>query len=346
MKEGILLLNLGGPRSLDEVKPFLYRLFSDPDILVGVPTPIRQMLALMISQTKGNLSKRNYASIGGCSPQFCWTWFQGDMLERRLRRNPNWGGRSVKVEIGMRAWEPSIAVALEKLKAWGAERVTLLPLFPQFSTTTTGSCLKEANRLLKRHHATWNPEVLEVRTWADHPSWVNLQARLILQSLKEAKGKHLQSPHLLISAHSLPVKIVERGDPYPQEVQRSVEALVSKLALGPQDQWSLAFQSRNGPIPWLTPYTDVEIQRLGKEGVRNLVLAPLSFVSDHIETLQELDQEYTHLAHQAGIENVLRVPSFNDHPDFPALLEELVLERSPRISSLASLQQVEPTLSL
>src|SRR4030095_15098830 len=166
MQTGILLLNFGGPWTLSDVKPFLYRLFANKNVLVGVPSPIRQLLAFLIAQLKGPSSRQSYKTIGGGSPQLKWTSIQAEGLRSLARR------RDVRVEIGMRSAEPSIENGLGRLRSWGAERLILLPLFPQYSTTTTGTCFEEAGDVLKR--LQWFPEVHQIANWPDHPFYIEL----------------------------------------------------------------------------------------------------------------------------------------------------------------------------
>lgn len=317
MRTGIALLNFGGPWSLKDVKPFLYRLFVNPSVLVGVPAPFRQLLAYTIAQAKGPSAIRNYESIGGGSPQLRWTEMQAEGLRRLV------GNDTVRVEIGMRSAEPSIERALSQLKDWGAQRLVLLPLFPHFSTTTTGTCFEEARDSLKR--LKWNPQVQEVEAWPDHAGYINLLRRMLDETLKQAEREcddETDMIHILFSAHSLPVKIVRRGDPYPSDIGRTVRAVTKEL----KHPWSLCFQSRNGRLPWLEPYLEDEIKRLGGAGFRRVVVVPLSFVSDHIETLFELDQLYARLAIASGITHYYRVPTFNDDPEFPRVLHSILAE--------------------
>ena len=320
LKTGILLLNLGGPWSTREVKPFLYRIFSNPDILVGVPTPFRQSLAFLISQIKGPASIRSYEAIGGGSPQLHWTRLQAEGLEEHFRAQ---GTREpICVSIGMQASCPSIQKALYDLKNQGAERLVLLPLFPQYSTTTTGSCFKEVYKQLKR--LKWAPLIQEIRSWPDHSKYISLLKQTLDEVLKTNETQ--DSTHLIFSAHSLPLAIIKRGDPYPQEVEKTVSRL---RALCPNSvSWSLAFQSRNGRMPWLEPYLEDELVRLGKSGLKRLIVMPISFVSDHIETLWELDLYYAKLARKHGIEHYIRTRTFNDDPKFASVLHSLVTEAS------------------
>jgi protoporphyrin/coproporphyrin ferrochelatase len=341
MKTGIALLNFGGPWTLGDVKPFLYRLFVNPSVLVGVPAPFRQLAAFAIAQVKGPSSVESYRSIGGGSPQLKWTEAQAEGLRRLLNgegeTNGNGNGKAngngngegshargeVRVEIGMRSAEPSIETALRRLKEWGAQRVVLLPLFPQFSTTTTGTCLEEAEAALAR--LDWHPLKHEIRNWPDEATYAALLRHTVDETLARAeveRGESDDAIHVLFSAHSLPLKIVERGDPYPVDVRRTVEA----VAEGLRHPWSLCFQSRNGKMAWLEPYLEDELKRLAREGVRRVVVVPVSFVSDHIETLFELDRLYAEQAREHGITHYYRARTFNDDPEFAAVLREILKE--------------------
>jgi ferrochelatase len=309
MRTGILLLNFGGPWTLSDVKPFLYRLFANKRVLVGIPSPLRQMLAFTIAQVKGRSSRESYKSIGGGSPQLKWTSIQAEGLRNLARR------LDVKIEIGMRSADPSIEVALERLHSWGTEKLILLPLFPQYSTTTTGTCFEEVDDALNR--LNWFPEVHQIMNWPDHPFYIELLQATLEEALTDANSGDV---HVIFSAHSLPLKIVELGDPYPEDVQKTVQALTRNL----QQPWSVAFQSRNGKLPWLQPYLEEELKRLGREGVKKVVIVPISFVSDHIETLFELDQLYAGLAKQYGITEYRRTRCFNADPRFPRILHSLL----------------------
>jgi protoporphyrin/coproporphyrin ferrochelatase len=317
LKIGILMLNFGGPWTLADVRPFLYRLFVNPRVLVGIPTPLRQLLAFTIAQVKGPSSKKCYRAIGGGSPQLKWTAIQAEGLREQLESD------CVRVEIGMRSADPSIATALRNLKFWNATDLVLLPLFPQFSTTTTGTCFDEVQRVLAE--LDWQPRVREIKSWPNHPAYIRLLRQTVDEAVAEAEARRTSDGdpvHVLFSAHSLPLKIVKLGDPYQQEVERTVTAVTNGLA----QPWSLAYQSRNGRLPWLQPYLEDELKRLGQEGVSNVVVVPISFVSDHIETLFELDQLYGKLATEHGITNYQRARCFNDDPVFSQLLSTLLID--------------------
>jgi len=311
------LLNFGGPWTLTDVKPFLYRLFNNPRVLVGVPAPFRQLLALLIAQVKGPSSIRSYEAIGGGSPQLKWTLAQAEGLRKLMPED------GVRIEIGMSSSEPSIQIALERLRSWGADQLALLPLFPQFSTTTTGTCFEFVTAGLKQ--LDWNPQLTTIGRWPDHPDYIALLRSFVDEALSSAVVDHNGSEgpvHIVFSAHSLPLKIVERGDPYPEDVRRTIKAVTCGLSA----PWSLAFQSRNGRLPWLEPYLENELKKLGREGVKTVVVVPVSFVSDHIETLFELDQLYAAVARDHGIKHYHRARCFNDNPQFPRVLQSILAE--------------------
>jgi ferrochelatase len=333
MKTGILLLNFGGPWTLSDVKPFLYRLFSNPAVLVGVPAPFRQILAFVIAMVKGPSSIRSYRSIGSGSPQLKWTAIQAQGLRCLLPKD------SVSVEMGMRSADPSIERALLLLQNWGADHLVLLPLFPQFSTTTTGTCFTEVKTALQR--LDWQPTISEIADWADHPDYAKLLRRSVDAAVRRAEAERNGDPdsvHIVFSAHSLPLKIVRLGDPYPHDVQRTVAAVTPGL----KQSWSLAFQSRNGKMPWLGPYLDEELKRLGREGVKRVVVVPISFVSDHIETLFELDQLYAEVARESGITHYYRAPCFNDDPEFPRVLSSILVEAGAITSLRRAMSEFAP----
>jgi ferrochelatase len=316
MKQGILLLNFGGPWTLSDVKPFLYRLFVNPRVLIGIPTPLRQAIAFTIAQVKSPSSRKSYRAIGGGSPQLKWTAIQADGLRQLMAKD------ETRVEIGMRSSDPSIETALRQFKFWGAEKLTLLPLFPQFSTTTTATCFDVVEEVLDK--LDWHPRILEIESWPDHPAYISLLRLTIEEAISEAEFEGSGPLHVLFSAHSLPLKIVEHGDPYPEDVTRTVRAVTTELRY----PWTLAFQSRNGKLPWLKPYIEDEIIRLAKGGTKRLVVVPISFVSDHIETLFELDQLYANIARRHGITEYYRARCFNDDSDFPRVLQSIVEEAS------------------
>ncbi len=321
MKESsaVILLNLGGPWNLEDVRPFLRRLFNDPDVLVGVPSWLRKILAWVIALFKGASSRRAYAQIGGGSPQLYWTETQAQGLIDQL---------AIPVEVGMRVAEPTIEQAIERASRSRPAHLYVLPLFPQFSRTMSGSCLLEFRRAFSRigPSLSWNPTIRVIDTFCEHPGFLDLFTKRLpplLAALQSGPGP----AHLIVTAHSLPMKIVRLGDRYPNETERTYQAVCARIrALGYTGPITLAFQSRNGRMPWMEPYTDHEIKRLGREGIRSLLLVPISFVSDHIETLYELDILFKQEAEAAGILQYQRMESFNGAADFANLLCTLIRE--------------------
>lgn len=313
MKIAIVLFNLGGPDNLNAVRPFLRNLFSDPAIL-RVPAFIRPLLAQLIAYRRAPVAREIYAKIGGGSPLLPETKLQAQALEAALAKK----GIDAKCFIAMRYWRPFTAEAAAAVKVFAPDKVILLPLYPQYSTTTTGSS-----------RAAWSKDAgnlkLDFPTGeiCCFPTEGGFVAALV-ERLREAmtKTKPELSYRVLFSAHGLPKKIVEAGDPYQSQVEMTVGAVVE--ALGEKDlDWQVCYQSRVGPLEWIGPSTEEEIKRAGAEG-KGLIVVPVAFVSEHSETLVELDIEYAELAARAGIKDYLRAATVRDHPEFIAALAGLV----------------------
>jgi len=327
-KVGILFLNLGGPEKLDEVEDFLFNLFNDPDIirLPNVLQPLQSFIARRIASSRAPGSREAYESIGGGSPIVDLTVDQGDKLQQELAQR----GLNTKIYIGMRYWFPFTEEAVDEILKDGINRLVIIPLYPQYSISTSGSSLRLLNDMIKADPDTWDPRKLDhtvVPDWFDHPGYVETQAKLIKEQLEEFKGRP-EDVKVMFSAHGVPVSYVEAGDPYKGQIERCTELIMQKVNEGSPDQFdsTLCFQSRVGPVKWLEPYTDVMLTRLGEEGLKNIVVVPLSFVSDHVETLEELDQEYREVAEEAGITNFKRVPALNSEPGFITALADLTIE--------------------
>jgi ferrochelatase len=313
MRFGVLLLNFGGPSSLRDVQPFLRSLFNDPAIL-NLPWPIRPLVAEVISRLRAPRSARMYRAIGGGSPLLRWTRAQAAQVEVLLQAD----GLDVRVACGMKASPPSIADGLEELRTSGVEKIVLLPLFPQYSQSTVGACLREAKAALSKMKARdrYAPELVEIESWCEEPSYIAL-----LRSYVDRARQGNPDAHVLFSAHSLPQSMIDRGDPYLEEVRRTVLAVTRA---GAPFGWSLAFQSRGGPMRWLEPELKKQIRNLVLDDVTSIVLCPISFVSDHLETLWELDQEVRAFARDQGVDLFVRVPMFNDDPAFARVLQTIV----------------------
>jgi ferrochelatase len=311
-KTGIILFNLGGPDSPEAVEPFLFNLFNDPAI-IGAPGFIRTLLARFIAKKRGPVARGIYALIGGKSPLVEETWKQAQALEREL-------GPDHKVLVAMRYWHPFASEALAAAREWGAERLVLLPLYPQFSTTTTRSSLRQWRQLA----AEWPVPSQTVYCYPDEPGLVAALAELVRAGWDEAAGAG--RPRVLFSAHGLPQSVVDRGDPYPHHVERTARAVVGSLGIADPD-WIICYQSRVGPMKWIGPSIERELERAGEDGVP-VVVVPVAFVSEHSETLVELDIEYRHRAESLGVPAYVRVPAVGHHPAFITGLARLVRDPS------------------
>ncbi|WP_218079772.1 ferrochelatase [Anthocerotibacter panamensis] len=320
MRVGVLLLNLGGPERSEDVKPFLYNLFSDPEIIRLPVRFLQKPLAWLIATLRAPLSLKNYASIGGKSPIKAITAQQGRVLKKTLHRR----GIEVKVYVGMRYWHPYTEEALAQIQQDGIEKLVVLPLYPQYSISTSGSSYKLLDQMWANDPNLQKIERADITSFYHRPGYIQGMVRLILRELE--KFEQPERVHILFSAHGVPKSYVtEGGDPYQQQIEESVRLIVEALRL--PNRHSLAYQSKVGPVEWLQPYTEDVIPRLALQGVTNLLTIPISFISEHIETLQEIDIEYRHLANESGIPNFRRVRTLNVAPDFINELASLVQEQ-------------------
>jgi len=316
-KSGVLLLNLGGPETQADVQPFLYNLFADPE-LIRLPFPfLQRAFAWAISMLRAEKSRRNYAAIGGGSPLRRITAEQARELQAHLVAE----GYDVPVYVAMRYWHPLIESVVQQIKSDGITRLVVLPLYPQYSISTTGSSFKLLDRLWAEDPELACIERCQIYSWYDQPQYVQAMARAIREQLDgfaEPEGVHV-----LFSAHGIPESYVtEAGDPYQREMEACVRLIWQQV--GRPNDHTLSYQSRVGSVRWLQPYTERVILELGSRGVKQLLVVPISFVSEHIETLQEIDIEYRELAHRAGIADFRRVPALNTDPLFIAGLAALV----------------------
>jgi ferrochelatase len=319
MKRAVLLLNLGGPENLDAVKPFLYRLFVDPEIIRVRFAPLRRLIAWFISETRAGKSKRLYAEIGGGSPIRDITDRQSSALEALLKKEK----RDITVHTAFQCSPPFIEDVMTQLSRKGVERVLALPLYPQYSFTTTKGALDRVTAEVYRHKKM---EGFAVRSYPTHPLFARAHAELIREEARQFTDPHDARIHLLFSAHSIPEKLVTKeGDPYRNEVEASVAAIVQ--AANWKGGFSLSWQSKLGPVKWLSPGTADVIAELGKKKVSQLLIVPVAFVSDHIETLQEIDILFKEDARKAGIREFRRTPGLNDHPTFIQCLADLAMSQ-------------------
>ena len=324
----IVLFNLGGPDSPEAIKPFLINLFRDKAIL-RVPLPVRVPLARVIARARLQPATANYAILGGKSPLLELTEGQARALEAAL---PELDARCF---IAMRYWHPFSAEAVRAVQAWDPDEVLLLPLYPQFSTTTTGSSLSAWREAALR--AGFAAPTTALCCYHSDPGYLRSAAALVRAAYDDARAKLGETPlRILFSAHGLPETIVKRGDPYQFQIERTVAGILRALDRPGVDS-AICYQSRATPQKWLEPSTEQEIDRAAADGAAVLVV-PVAFVSEHSETLVELDVEYAELAHNKGVPGYFRAPAANAQPAFIEALAGLVrgaLARGPGLCSFA-----------
>jgi protoporphyrin/coproporphyrin ferrochelatase len=306
VKIAVILFNLGGPDSLEAVQPFLRNLFADPAI-IGLPSWLRLPLARLLASRRAIKARHIYARIGGASPILGQTESQARALEQALGKEHEWRGY-----VCMRYWHPLTGTVVRSVEKFAPDRIVLLPLYAQFSTTTTASSFqawKEA--------ANFAVPTTAIESYPTDAGFIEASVDLVRQGFVEAG----EGPkRLLFSAHGLPQKIVDAGDPYQRQVEETARAIAARFD---RVDWAVCYQSRVGPLKWIGPSTESEIRRAAADN-KSVVLYPLSFVSEHSETLVELDMDYRELACQAGIVNYVRVPTVGTHPKFIAGLARLV----------------------
>jgi len=317
LKLGVILFQLGGPDSLEAIEPFLYNLFCDPDIIDFPFARIaRQPLARLIARRRAGHVAQHYAEIGGRSPLLGNTRRQAEALETALRADFD-----ARVAVAMRYWHPFTEEAIGEMERHAPEELVLLPLYPQYSRTTTGSSLNEWAR--RFHPNGWKPRVHTIEEFYDDEGY--------LQSVTEAVGRSMagfpdaREVDVVFSAHSVPVAVVERGDPYRRQIERTAE-LVWRRGGWPGRR-HLCYQSKVGAAKWLRPSMHETIKRLAAEGRKHVLAVPISFVSDHVETLHEIEIEHREQARGLGIEDFRMVPGLNDSPAFITALAGLVRAR-------------------
>lgn len=315
-KLAVVLLNLGGPDGPDAVRPFLQNLFSDPAI-IGLPGLIRRPLAAYIARQREHEARANYAHMGGGSPLLPETEKQAEALIGLLADRID--GAETRVFIGMRYWRPFTEETARVVAAWAPDDVVLLPLYPQFSTTTTASSLKAW-----RSAFAGDAPVRAICCWPTEPGFAEAHAALIARAW-DAAGQPLKA-RLLFSAHGLPEKIVLGGDPYQWQVERTAEAIVERLPERPDGgawDWQVCYQSRVGPLKWIGPSTPEAIAEAAT-GAEGVIVSPIAFVSEHVETLVELDRDYAALAERVNLRPYIRVPALGIEPRFVEQLADLV----------------------
>jgi ferrochelatase len=311
-KTAVLLLQMGGPDTIDAVEPFLFNLFSDRDIIRIGPAFLQPLIARFIARRRAPKSAAFYAEIGGKSPIRELTELQARALESLL-------GPEFRCFVAMRYWKPSTNEALAAIKREGVSRIIALSLYPHYSRATTGSSINELKRVLALSGVEFSVSYID--RFYNHPLYIEALTKRIEEGLAGFADRDMT--HLLFSVHSLPQSFIDGGDPYLDHILETVRLVMERL--GDMD-YHLSFQSRAGPVKWLEPSTEDMLKKLAAAGCEKLLVVPLSFVSDHIETLYEIDIQYAKEAQALGIGNFRRSPSLNDSPIFIKCLAELILK--------------------
>ncbi|XP_043704389.1 ferrochelatase-2, chloroplastic [Telopea speciosissima] len=333
-KVGVLLLNLGGPETLNDVQPFLFNLFADPDI-IRLPRLFRFLqrpLAQLISVLRAPKSKEGYAAIGGGSPLRKITDEQAHALKMALEAKK----MPANVYVGMRYWNPFTEEAVRQIKEDRITKLVVLPLYPQYSISTSGSSIRLLQSIFREDSYLSRLPVSIIESWYQREGYIKSMASLIEKELQ--KFSNPGEVMIFFSAHGVPVTYIEdAGDPYKDQMEECISLIMQELkARGINNEHTLAYQSRVGPIQWLKPYTDEALVELGQKGVKSLVAVPVSFVSEHIETLEEIDMEYKELALESGIENWGRVPALGCTSSFISDLADAVLEALPSATAMST----------
>lgn len=314
MKTAIVLYNLGGPDRPDDVKPFLFNLFNDP-MIVDVPGPIRWLIAKLISSRRAPVARDIYRHLGGGSPLLDNTKAQAKALDNALHAPE---GEEYRIFVAMRYWHPMADAVAREVRDYGPDRIVLLPLYPQYSTTTVGSFLRVWQRAV--HAAKLALPTVSICCYPTEPGFIAAITASIKSAVEaDETGTRIR---VLFSAHGLPKKVVASGDPYQWQVEQTAKAVVDTLAFENLD-WVNCYQSQVGPLEWIGPSTEDEIRRAGADGV-SVIVVPLAFVSEHSETLVELDIEYRQVAENAGVPSYHRVPTVDTASPFIDGLARLV----------------------
>ena len=318
IKTGIVMLNLGGPATLDDVEPFLLELFADREI---IQLPLQRWLGPFIARRRTPKVRSLYAGIGGGSPILRYTEAQGRGMVARLDRiSPETAPH--KFYVAFRYTYPRSDDALRAMQADGVERAVAFTQYPQFSCSTTGSSLNELWRSATRTGLSHSFEWSIIDRWPVHQGFIAAMTETVRDGMEQFEPADRDKVLILFSAHSLPLDVIDRGDAYPQEVGASAQRVVEQL--GRSNPYILAYQSDVGPVRWLGPSTEQVLRRLGARGHKHVLVVPIAFTTDHIETLSELDREYGEVAHQAGITHYKRAPALNGRPLFLDGLAQIV----------------------
>jgi len=311
----LILLNMGGPDSLEAVEPFLYNLFCDRE-LIQLPAGalLQKPFAKVISHFRSKKVVENYRTIGGKSPLLEWTQKQAAGIAKRL-------GERFKPYVIMRYWHPRAEDVLSEIKAAGIDTAVVVSMYPYYTGATTGSSVNDFKRAAAKVHPELEYQL--IKEWFDWSGYLDALANRVTEGLETFHDLMRDEVQIVFSAHALPQKFIDRGDPYQEQVEATALEVMQRVG---HNDWTIAYQSRSGPVKWMEPGTDEVLNDLAEAGHRAVLMVPVSFVSDHIETLDEIDVEYRHLATSQGIVNFCRAPSLNDHNDFLDAMADLVRE--------------------
>jgi len=315
MRKAVILFNLGGPDKLENVEPFLFNLFNDPAIL-NLPAIFRYPLAKLISNRRAPIAKKIYIELGGSSPILKLTKDQSTALEKNLNQNKL--NEKYKCFVVMRCWHPRAEEVIKNVKLYNPNEIILMPLYPQYSAATSGSSIKEWNEVCKKNN--YKIKTSTICCYPTDENFINAHVKEISKKIKD-----INNFKLIFSAHGLPKKNIKKGDPYQWQVEQSVNKIVKNLNYNNLD-WVLSYQSRVGLLKWIEPSTDdviIENSKIGK----HIVLVPIAFVSEHSETLVELDIEYKKLATDNGCNEYTRVPALGTNEDFILAMSELIINK-------------------
>ncbi|XP_058800929.1 ferrochelatase, mitochondrial [Phymastichus coffea] len=319
-KTAILMLNMGGPATTDKVGEYLHRIMTDRDMM---QLPVQSRLGPWIAQRRTAEVQKKYEEIGGGSPILKWTNKQGELLCQKLDQlSPETAPH--KHYVGFRYVDPMTEEALQKIEEDGAQRTILFSQYPQYSCATSGSSFNVIHRFYKNRKFPEHMNLSIIDRWSTHPLLIKTFAERIKEELQHFPENIRKDVEILFSAHSLPLKAVNRGDPYPPEVGATVQLVMEELKHC--NPYHLVWQSKVGPLPWLGPFTDDALKGYKKQGKNNFILVPIAFVNEHIETLHEMDIEYCHdLKEELKIDTIRRAKAPNDHPLFIEALADIVL---------------------
>ncbi len=316
-KIGVLLLNMGGPEKQEDVRPFLYNLFSDRQIIRLGPALLQKPLAAMIARRRAPVSMENYQKIGGGSPLTRITAEQAQALEKRLEQSLAGEGNCI-VRSCMRYWPPFADAVLREMVDAGVTELIALPLYPHYCRATTGSSFSDLRQ--QKAKLGRNLPIREIRSWPAEPEYINALVARIREGLALFPDNEQEAVQLVYSAHSLPKKFIDQGDPYVEELKITIAAIEKQIGR----QGKLCFQSRSGPVEWLEPSTPDMLKQLAGQGCQNILMVPIAFVSDHIETLYEIDMLYRDQAAELGM-RLESTRGLNDDPQFIKALRTLAL---------------------